>query len=202
MTEFLLDANVAYITLVLGFLLAVLALITPGTTLLELGAVGALLLAGWQIYHLPVHWWALALLLLGGGAFVLALGKSRPLLFLGAANLALIVGSAFIFRGERWYQPAVNPILALAVSALVTGFLWVAARKALEARNKLPRHALEALLGAEGEAKTAIYQEGSVQAAGELWSARSQQPIPAGARVRIKSREGFILEVEEIKSVS
>ncbi|MCI0519301.1 MAG: hypothetical protein L0Z70_03490 [Chloroflexi bacterium] len=202
MAEWILDPNVAFLTLVLGLLLAVLALITPGTTLLEAGAVAALFLAGWQIYHLPVNLWALVLLLLGGAAFLPALGKTRPLLFLGVSNLALIVASIFIFRGERWYLPAVNPFLALTAWALVTGFLWLAARKTLEARRKLPAHALEALLGAEGEAKTAILAEGSVQVAGELWSAHSRQPIPAGARVRVAARNGFILEVEEIKPVS
>jgi len=29
--------------------------------------------------------------------------------------------------------------------------------------------------------------------AGELWSARSDKPIPAGSRVRVVSREGFVL---------
>jgi membrane-bound ClpP family serine protease len=28
-----------------------------------------------------------------------------------------------------------------------------------------------------------------------LWSARSEKPIPAGSRVRVVSREGFILLV-------
>jgi len=32
--------------------------------------------------------------------------------------------------------------------------------------------------------------------AGELWSARSEKPIPAGSEVHVIRREGFILIVE------
>jgi len=37
-----------------------------------------------------------------------------------------------------------------------------------------------------------------VQVERELWSARSEKRIPAGRKVRILRREGFILDVEEI----
>jgi membrane-bound ClpP family serine protease len=51
------------------------------------------------------------------------------------------------------------------------------------------------LIGQTGEAKTRVREEGSVQVAGELWSARSDKPVPAGSRVRVVSREGFVLVV-------
>ena len=57
------------------------------------------------------------------------------------------------------------------------------------------------MVGALGEAKTTISPKGSVQVNGELWSARSQMPIPAGAQVRVTGREGFILEVEVVANV-
>ena len=39
--------------------------------------------------------------------------------------------------------------------------------------------------------------EGTVQVAGELWSARSDTPIAAGNPIRVVKREGFILVVEK-----
>jgi membrane protein implicated in regulation of membrane protease activity len=36
-----------------------------------------------------------------------------------------------------------------------------------------------------------------VQAAGELWTARSEKAIPAGTPVRVIGREGFVLVVEK-----
>jgi membrane-bound ClpP family serine protease len=56
------------------------------------------------------------------------------------------------------------------------------------------------LVGQPGEARTEVYNDGSVQVSGELWSARSDHPIPAGSHVRVVGREGFVLVVEKEKS--
>jgi membrane-bound serine protease (ClpP class) len=109
--------------------------------------------------------------------------------------LALVVGSAFLFRSQGW-QPAVHPVLAGAVSVITVVFFWVAARKAMEAEQMRPTHDLDALIGAVGEAKTDIYTDGTVQVAGELWSAFSESPIHAESSVRIVKREGLMLKVE------
>lgn len=197
--DFLLNPNIAYLLLSGGLLLIALALLTPGTGALEIGAVFALLLAGWEVYNLPVNAWALLVLLVGAGLFVASIRKDRGWQFLAAAIAALVVGSAFLFRSETWYIPAVNPILALLVSALSAWFFWFSARKILEASQQRPAHDLEAVIGAVGEARTEIHQEGSIQVSRELWSARSETPIPKGAQVRVVGREGLVLIVEEYK---
>jgi membrane-bound ClpP family serine protease len=63
-----------------------------------------------------------------------------------------------------------------------------------------PSHDLESIVGAEGEAKSDIHHDGSVQVMGELWTARSSHPIPDGSTVRVTKRDGFILEVIEVSS--
>lgn len=192
----LLNPNIAYLLLVAGFVLAVLAVLSPGTGLLEIGTLFALLLAGYAVYNIPINIWALLILLLGVIPFLLAVRKSGKLVFLVISILALVIGSAFLFRGETWWLPAVNPILAIITSTLTAVFFWIAARKTLEAEEARPTHDLSILIGATGEAKTDIDDTGSVQVSGELWTARSQKPILAGSPVRVISREGFILEVE------
>ena len=196
--EFLMDPNIAYLILTAGFLLTILALLTPGTGLLEAGAVILLVLAGYTIYNLPLNLWALGLLLVGVVPFILAVRRSGRLAYLAVSLVALVIGSTFLFRGEGW-QPAVNPLLALITSSLVVGFLWIATQKTLEADRMRPAHSLEPLIGTLGEAKTDIFEEGSVQLSSELWSAHSSQPIPAGAQVRIVGRNGFVLEVEPVQ---
>jgi membrane-bound serine protease (ClpP class) len=196
MNEVFLNPNFAYLILVTGLMLAAMAVFTPGTGLAEVGAFFLLILAAWEVYNLPINIWALALLLLAVVFFVLAFRKTRPYLFLSLSIVAVVVGSAFMFRGETWSQPAVNPILALIVSLLSGGFLWIGTNKTLEAIRRIPSHSLEALLGASGEAKSQIGEDGSVQVAGELWSARSENPIPEGTQIRVVGREGFILQVE------
>lgn len=193
--DILLNPNIAYLVLVAGFLLAILALLSPGTGLLEISAVFALLLAGWGVYNLPINPWAMGVLIFGVFPFLLAVRKSGRPVFLVVSILALVIGSAFLFQGNGW-QPAVHPILATVVSALTAGFSWVATRKIMEAESSQPSHDLSALLGALGEAKTDLHPEGTVQVAGELWSARSKAFIQADAPVRVIGREGFMLEVE------
>lgn len=198
--DILQDPNVTYMLLVAGIVVAVLALAAPGSGVFEIGALSLLVLAGAGIVvnEIPINFWAIPMLLLGGVFFVLSVRRPRQWIFLVLSIAALVVGSAYIFRSEDWWAPAVNPVLALVVS-LVTGlFFWLVARKAIEAERARPRHDLDALVGAIGEAKTAIYTAGSVQLGGELWSARSEEPIPAGARVRVLQREGFVLKVEPL----
>ena len=55
------------------------------------------------------------------------------------------------------------------------------------------------MIGEDGEAKTDVHKEGSVQVDGELWSARSKELIQMGAQIKVISRDGFILDVEEVE---
>ena len=195
--DFLLDPNVAYLILVGAALLTMMAVLNPGTGVLEIIALFAWLLSGYIIFNIPVNFWALGLMLLGVVLFLLSLRKIKSLLYLGLSIAAVIIGSIFLFDQPGW-QPAVNPVLAVIVSVFVAGFTWIVAKKAIEADSMRPAHDLEALVGAVGEAKTSVQDEGSVQVAGELWSARSQQPIQEGTHVRVTGRDGFRLVVEKI----
>ena len=195
--NFLLDPNVAYVMLVGGFLLAILALFSPGTGLLELGALFMLALAGYGIANLPINAWALVILVVGVIPFILALRRTRQWWWLIPALAALVVGSIFLFTATDG-SPTVNPWLASLVSVLVVPFVWLVGRKSLEALS-IPAASLNSLIGMVGEARTEILNEGSVYVNGEDWSARSKTRIPAGAKVRVLSREGLVLEVEKKK---
>lgn len=194
--------EVAYLILVSGFLFAILALFAPGSGLIELAALGMLLLAGFSIYHLSINIWALILLLVGVFPFILAVRQSGRMIYLVISLAALVVGSAYLFPSQAWWQPGVNPLLALVVSILAGGFLWLVARKGLEALEGRPMINMDKVIGASGDAKTAIYNEGSAYVAGENWSAHSQVPIPAGARIKVIAREGIIVEVEPLNKAT
>ncbi|HEY4693421.1 MAG TPA: NfeD family protein [Bellilinea sp.] len=191
----LMDPNVAYVLLVLGLVLGVLALFAPGTGFLEIGALFALVVAGISAVNMDINPWALIVLILGIVPFVFALRKWRNWLFLGIAIVALIVGSVFLFRNPDG-GPAVNVWLAIIVSILAAGLIWIIGRKGLEAIARRPDFDLGRLPGMTGIAHTNIFQEGSVYINGEEWSAWSRKPIPVETRVRIISRQGLVLEVE------
>ena len=194
--EFLLDPNIAYLFLLGGVLLGLMAIITPGTGLFEVGAFFCLALAGYAVYNRPINWWALVILILSIIPFVFAIRRPKREWLLALSILGLIVGSVFLFSTDG-LQPAVNPLLAFVSSILYAGFLWIIIQKTLQASHARPSHDLSTLVGQVGEAKTRIHSEGSVQVAGELWSARSEKSIPNGSSVKVVGREGFVLVVEK-----
>jgi len=198
--EILINPNIAYLLIVVGIVMVIMALFAPGTGILELGAFFVLLLAFWEISQLPINLWALALLVLGVIPFIVAVRKSHNLVYLAIALVAFIIGSIYLFKGDYWWQPGVNPILAIVTSIIASGFLWIAISKVLESEKMRPKHDLTQLIGEVGEAKTDIFAEGSVQIESELWSARSTELIPSGSNVRVVKRDGFILEVEPVPS--
>ncbi|HSM71866.1 MAG TPA: hypothetical protein VK851_09995, partial [Anaerolineales bacterium] len=163
--DFLLDPNIAYLFLLGGVLLAMLALATPGTGFFELGAFFCIALAGYAIYNLSFNWWALLLISLSVVPFFYSIQKPKREMYLGISILLLAVGSIFFFTTETG-GPAVNLFVALSASALVSGFLWVAVGKSIQAAHARPAHDLDALVGQIGETKTKVHDEGSVQVDG------------------------------------
>jgi membrane-bound serine protease (ClpP class) len=196
-----LDPNVAYLLLVGGFIIAILALFSPGTGLLEIGAIFTLFLAGYSIYYLEFNYWALLVLVLGVFPFLLALRKSRQWIFLALSLLALVVGTVFMFRQSNGAL-AINPWLAGLVSLLAVTFLWMVGRRGIEAIGLPLAHNLQNLPGLVGKAQSDIFEEGSVYVSGEDWSARSEVRIQAGTRVRVIRREGLVLTVEPLSSLA
>jgi membrane-bound serine protease (ClpP class) len=197
--DFLLDPNIAYLILLGGILLGFLAIVTPGTGLLEVGAFFCVVFAGYAVYNLSVNWWALVVLTASVVPFIYAVQRPKREFYLGLSILLLVTGSVFLFAVDGW-KPAVNPFVALLSSGLVTAFLWIVVRKATQAAAARPTHDLDALVGGLGEARTAVHDDGSVYVNGELWSAKSGSEIPAGSHVRVVRREGFVLVVEKEKT--
>lgn len=198
--NFLADPNVGYILAVGGLILAIMALFTPGTGLLEVGALFALVLAGFSIVNFTINTWALVLLVVGTIPFIFAMRRSGKIYYLIIALIALVVGSVFLI-GTPEGTPAVNPYLAIVVSAVASGFLWLMGRSSLRAMA-LPTKNLSQLIGKTGEAHTDIFAEGSAYVDGEEWSARSQVFIPVGSQVRVVGREGLVLVVEPVQNLS
>jgi membrane-bound serine protease (ClpP class) len=196
---FLVDPNVAYVLLIFGFMVAVLALLAPGTGIIELVALAILGLAGYGIANLNLNWWAPLIMLFGLIPFAFSFrrpAKTRVIL-LALASLAFFVGSAFLFRGQGW-QPAVSPILVLLVTPIAVGLTWLIAAKSLQAAQAQPSFNLDQIVGMTGHANNDIREQGSVHVNGEDWSATSRKYIPAGSSVRVLSRSGLVLEVEPI----
>lgn len=191
----LVDANVAYLLLMFGSILLMMALLTPGTHILEGGALLLLAIAGYEVYRLGVNLWALIVLIVSLVPFIYATRQPKREWALALSIIGLIVGSLYMFPGTG-FLPAVNPVLAVFISLLSAGFVWFVVRKTLLAFRARPLQDPDKIIGLSGQARTEVLDSGSVQVASELWSARSEKAIPAGSRIRVISREGFTLVVE------
>ncbi|MFH2040637.1 MAG: NfeD family protein [Chloroflexota bacterium] len=193
--EFIADPNIAYVLLVLGSILTLLAIVTPGTGVLEIGALFSLALSGIGAFRMGINLWALLVLVLMLVPFIYATRKPRRNIYLAVSIIMLIIGSIYLFPTQG-LRPSVNPYLAIFVSLISGTFIWLIVLKTLAAIHSRPNHDLGNLLGQIGETKTIVHSEGSVQMDGELWSARSEKRISAGKQVRVIGRDGFTLIVE------
>ena len=196
--NFLLDPNVAYLLLVLGIMLSILALFTPGTGFLEIGALVFIFFAGYGIVNLPTNVWALIVMVVGVIPLVIAVRRSKQWIWLIPSVALMIVGSIFLFRTEGIYT-AINPVFAVGLSTASTVFLWFIGRKSIDVMKIKPVQNPNNLIGMVGESRTEIYRDGTIYINGEEWSARSDEPIKADTDVRVIRRDGLVLIVEEVK---
>lgn len=198
--EFLLDANVSYVLLVIGMMFVLMGLLTPGTGLFEISALFALVLAGYGAYNLGFNAWALVPLSLAVVPFLYAIRLKAWRIPLLAATIVLAMGgSILLFPGEDGNLVGVNPLLAGFVSLVASGILWLFVERTFAAMMLPTAHGAHQLIGKIGEARTDIQDEGSVQVSSELWSARSSTPIPSGSKVRVVDKEGLVLIVEQVQ---
>lgn len=200
--EILINPNVSYVLLILGFLTAVLALFSPGTGFLEIGALFALALAGYGIANLPVNAWAFVFVALAVVAFclVLVLPPRLKASVMTVCAVGFMAGATLLFRSQTSWLPAVNPVVILLFAPTTPVLTWFLSKKIAESAAARPAFDPERLIGMTGKASTDIRGQGTVYVNGEEWSALSQAYVPAGSPVRVVKRQGLALEVEPISS--
>ncbi len=191
--------NLLYLVLVAGIWLAALAVITPGTGVLELLALVALAGAGLGTTILPLNLWSLVVLAAGVVCFILALRMPHSQWWLAASAVALSLGSVFLFRLENGCM-AVHPLLALGASLLTLGYFWLAVRSTVMTFRTRPSIDPDRVIGKTGEVRTPLDPTGSVYVLGELWTARCDTPCEPGGAVRILGREGLLLLVKPVET--
>ncbi len=192
----IIDANIAYVLLVVGFVLSVLALLTPGTGVVEIIGLFSMILAGYGIISNPVNYWAL-IILVPFLPLIYVYRKTKKDYFLIIAIASLNIGSFMIFKSEEGGF-SVSPIIAIVVTLLNAPILWVIVKKIIEAIDRKPDFDPGNIIGAIGEARTNIFLEGTAYVSGEEWSVRSNEKINKGEVVKVVKKEGLILWVEKI----
>ena len=190
------DPNVAFLLLLIGFYGIVLEFWNPGVFFP--GVIGGicLILALVALSMLPVHYGALALLVIGialmvGEAFTPGIGA------LGIGGLAaFVVGAAFLFEGADADIPFAVSWPLIAGSAATSAVLLAGVGgAALSARRRTPATGDAAMIGGPAVVVDWSGGAGRVRAQGEIWSARADAPLRPNDTVRIVARDGLTLIV-------
>jgi membrane-bound serine protease (ClpP class) len=189
-------ANVFYVCLVLGIWTAAMGVATPGTGVLE--ALSLLLLAAAAVgmFLWPVNALAIIPLVLGAAALVgSVLQPRRASWWLLGSAILISLGSIFLYQAPGG-GPGVDPVLAVAMTALTVVFFWFGVRRGIEVQRAAKTVGANTVIGQLGEARSPIHRGGTVYVAGELWSARSESQIEQGQAVRVQAVDGLVLVVE------
>jgi membrane-bound serine protease (ClpP class) len=201
---FLTNPNLAYFLVIVGVMLLFLTNVHPKSTRLKLGMVICLIAAGMEFIYLRVNPWAFLVVTLSPLPFYLAVRQARPynLLFL-LSIFMLAIGSVFVFVDPN-NQPVVNYGAAAFVSTLCSAVIWISSEGLRNAEGARLGNDPDSVIGLIGEVRTDIeaHSAGSVFIEGQLWQARSKEPIPAGSTVRVLRQDGFWLTVKKVEKLT
>jgi membrane-bound serine protease (ClpP class) len=188
----LVDPNIAYLLLMLGFYGILFELQNPGAILPGVAGAIVLLLAFFALSALPVNAAGLALIVLGIG-FLIAEIKvhSHGLLTVGGA-LAMAIGGLMLFddRAVRVAWP-----LVFGTTAVTVAMFLVAVTLAIRGRRGPRASGTAALLGRRAQVIERLGPRGRVRLDAEVWNAEAAAEIDVGAMVVVTGVEGLTLRV-------
>ena len=190
------NPSIAYIMILVGIYALIFEFMNPGMVLP--GVVGAicLLLALYAFHLLPVNYAGLALILLGiafmvAEAFLPAFGS------LGVGGLiAFVIGSVILIDDTALPGFEIPYALIGGVAAASAAFVFFIVGVAIRNRRRPVVSGREYLIGAAAEALEDFDAEGWARVQGETWRVRSKGPVRRGERLKVRSIEGLVLNVE------
>jgi len=189
------NPNVAFLLMLVGIYGLIFEFTTPGT--LVPGTIGtiSLLLALYALNLLPINYAGAGLVLLGIGLMVaeVFIGSFGVVGIAGVISFG--IGSMMMFQsGAPGFELSLSVVAGATI--VTAAFILLVLTLLLRSRKRPVVTGKEALVGAEGEALAWQQEEGRVRVQGEIWRARSTQPLEPGTRVKVVNREGLVLFVE------
>jgi membrane-bound serine protease (ClpP class) len=189
----LIDPNLVSLLFLAGLAGIGYEIFHPGVVLPgALGAV-ALVTALFGFSVLPISWAGLILVLLGVALLVIDVHVQTHGALTIAGLIAMGVGLTTLFHNlPAPYHTSVPLVVSV---TLVIGGLWAfAISKALAVRHRPVVVGPQEIVGMEGIMRPG----GLVFVHGELWHARSPEPLAPGQRVRVDALDGLTLNVHRV----
>lgn len=206
--QFIVDPNVAFLLMSIGFIGILAELYNPGMIIPGLTGVIALLLAFTAFGSLPINWAGFALLALAFVLFALELYTSSGVLA-AAGVIAFVLGALMLYRPFTPVSPSfpdvrINPGLLITMTIVVVGFFLVVLRAVLRTTKKPVVSGVQGLKGAFGYAVSDLNPFGFVRVESEEWSAVADPDtivIPKGSHVKVVDVQGVTLKVRPVPVV-
>jgi membrane-bound serine protease (ClpP class) len=189
--------DLIYIGLIISLWMGVTAAYVPGTGIMEgiavIGLVGSLIM----LSQMPTNWLAALMIVIGVALFLV-----MPFLQQQYASMAIFglvlqgIGSVSLFHDDI----SVSLFVVTLMLAIPLGYHQLVLLPIIKKiRDQPVADRDDLLVGMEGRVTKDIDPFGTVRVRSELWTATSDQLIPAGSRVVVVERNGLQLVVEEIK---
>lgn len=199
--QILVDPNVAFLLLLIGFAGLALEFFAPGTIIPGTIGVTSLILGIFGTVQLPVAAIGVILLILAAGLLVAEVHLPTGGL-LGVAGIAAMVAGGLLLFDTSGDEPAVSPALVIGLAVVVGGFVAFAGQRVHAAHKRPFATGEEELVGSDGVVRVALSPVGQVFVNGALWRARPvdvDEPIEVGYRVKVDAIDGLTLSVSPVE---
>lgn len=193
------NPNIVFVLMTIGVQAILIELSSPGGWVAGFIGVVCLAIAIYGLIDLPVNWFGIVFLIISFVLFILDIKAPTH----GALTIAgvgtFILGALMLFNspGVPQFQRVSVPLVIGTGIFTAAGFFTILTI-ALRAQRAPAAMGRETLIGKTGTARTGLNPNGTVQVAGEQWSAHipeGEAPIPAGTRVVVVAVDGLRLVV-------
>ncbi len=197
---FLSNPSVAYLALIVGLFMLLVATTTPGTGVAEVIAFIALAVAAIGLIRLSADFAGVLLIIVAFVLFIVDVtATTHGALTLGGAA-ALLIGSLMLFPVREGSEGL--PVWLIVGVTLSTAGLSALVLSALMRVRQQKRvdHAAQNVVGTTGLVKTGVQPNvpGTAQIVGQLWTISADEPIEPGTNVEVISRTGLTLHVKRV----
>jgi membrane protein implicated in regulation of membrane protease activity len=151
--------------------------------------------------------WVMGLAILIIGMIMLGIEAFTPgMTFMAIpGTVAVVLGVLAMLLGpwlfsEFWYAPVIAVVIAIPVTAIT---VW--GYKKLSKGHPPTTTVGDSLIGRQGIVTVEVLPDsikGKVKIGNETWSATSERPIPAGAKIEVVASEGVHVTVETIENIA
>lgn len=192
------DPSIAVILMSLGLLGLVYELMQPGAVLP--GIVGGIcfILALYALGSLPINYAGLFLIIFAIILFIADIKAPTHGILTAGGAISLLLGLILLIPAGYPYFAISRSVIA-GVTIIVTAFFAFVVIMVTKTLLRRPVSGKEGMVGLEGVAQSDISPEGTVRIVGELWNARSMEPVNKGEKVIVKEVRGLTVLVEKGK---